>query len=144
MTKINRLLKPLYCLFFYGIMACTPLLAQQQDTPDGIQFTRQAVRRFLFDKDLSIPLSALHPNEIIGLPVMYPTAHRLATHANIQTTGNRLSLQSEKISTTAIWFGGFNPFATYSIELDSCKGKGEVGFEFSDEQMKNQCTITAV
>ena len=120
MTKINHPLKSYCCLFFYGIISCTPLLAQQQQTPDGIKFTRQAVRRFLFDKDLSIPLSALHPNEIIGMPVMYPTAHRLTLHANIQTSGNRLSLQSAEKSTTAIWFGGFNPFATYTIELDSC------------------------
>jgi hypothetical protein len=119
-------------------------MAQQQVRPDGIQFTRQAVRRFLFDKELSIPLSALHPNEIIGMPVMYPIAHRLQPHATISTSNNRLSLQSEKKSTTAIWFGGFNPFATYTIGLDSCKGNGEIGFEFSDENQKNQCTITAV
>jgi hypothetical protein len=144
MTKINRLLKPFYCLFFYGIMAIIPLMAQQQDTPEGIQFTRQAVRRFLFDKDMSIPLSALHPNEIIGMPVMYPTAHRLKPHAAISTNNNRLSIQSSEKSSTAIWFGGFNPFATYTIELDNTKGKGEIGFEFSDEQLKNQCTITAV
>ncbi len=144
MTKIKRLLKALYSLFFYGIMACTPLLAQQQQTPDGIQFTRQSVRRFLFDKDLSIPLSALHPNEIIGMPVMYPIAHRLKPHATISTSNNLLSIQSAEKSTTAIWFGGFNPFATYTIELDSCRGKGEIGFEFSDEQLKNQCLITAV
>jgi len=144
MTRIKRLLKSCCCLFFYGIMSCTSLLAQQQHTPDGIQFTRQAVRRFLFDKDLSIPLSALHPNEIIGMPVMYPIAHRQSALASIETRGNRLSLQSAEKSTTAIWFGGFNPFATYTIELDSCKGKGEIGFEFSDEQLKNQCTITAV
>jgi hypothetical protein len=144
MSKINRLLKSICCLFFHALMIWNPLMAQQQVRPDGIQFTRQAVRRFLFDKELSIPLSALRPNEIIGMPVMYPTVNRLAEHASIQAKGNRLSLQSEKISTTAIWFGGFNPFATYSIELDSCKGNGEIGFEFSDEHQKNQCIITAV
>ena len=102
MSKTNRLLKSICCLFFYGFMSWNALMAQQEVRPDGIQFTRQAVRRFLFDKELSIPLSALHPNEIIGMPVMYPTAHRLAAHASIQTTGNRLSLQSDKKSTTAI------------------------------------------
>ena len=144
MRRTDFLLKSICCLFFHALMAWNPLMAQQDVRPDGIQFTRQAVRRFLFDKELSIPLSALHPNEIIGMPVMYPTAYRLADHATIQTKGNRLSLQSEKRSTTAIWFGGFNPFATYTIELDSCKGNGEIGFEFSDEQLKNQCIITAV
>lgn len=144
MRRTDFLLKSICCLFVYALMAWNPLMAQQDVRPDGIQFTRQAVRRFLFDKDLSIPLSALHPSEIIGMPVMYPASHRRTTHASIQTTGNRLSLQSEKISTTAIWFGGFNPFATYTIDLDSCKGEGEIGFEFSDEQLKNQCTITAV
>jgi hypothetical protein len=144
MRITKRLLKSCCCFLFYGIISCTPLLAQQQVRPDGIQFTRQAVRRFLFDKELSIPLSALHPNEIIGMPVMYPIAYRLQPHATISTSNNRLSLQSEEKSTTAIWFGGFNPFATYTIGLDSCDGNGEIGFEFSDENQKNQCTITAV
>ncbi|MCE2849555.1 MAG: hypothetical protein LW815_10380 [Chitinophagaceae bacterium] len=144
MRRANVHLKSLCFLLFYGMMAWNPLMAQQEVRPDGIQFTRKAVRRFLFDKELSIPLSALHPNEIIGMPVMYPTAHRNADHATIQTSGHRLSLQSEKRSTTAIWFGGFNPFATYIIELDSCKGNGEIGFEFSDVDQKNQCIITTV
>lgn len=96
MRRTKRLLKSICCLLFYGLLSWNTLMAQQQVRPDGIQFTRQAVRRFLFDKELSIPLSALHPNEVIGMPVMYPAAHRLATHADIQTTGKRLSLQSEK------------------------------------------------
>ncbi len=60
------------------------------------------------------------------------------------TEGNRLSIQSIAATETAIWFGGFNPFATYTIDLDSCKGNGEIGFEFSDAAQKNQCAITAV
>ncbi len=43
---------------------------------------------------------------------------------------------------TGIWFGGFNPFATYSIDLVSSIGKGEVGFEFSDANKTEQFFIT--
>ncbi len=47
-------------------------------------------------------------------------------------------MESEAI----IWFGGFNPFATYSIDLSSFSGEGHIGFEFSDLQKEDQFFVT--
>ena len=68
---------------------------QSQPSPSDIKFVRQSVRRFIFDKDQSIPLSALHPKEIIGMPVMYPTVHHSKEKSNIIIVENRLSIQSD-------------------------------------------------
>jgi hypothetical protein len=119
------------------------VVGQTQPSPADIKFVRQSVRRFIFDRDQSIPLSALHPNEIIGMPVMYPTVHHSKEKSNITIVENRLSIQSSVETQTSIWFGGFNPFATYSIDIESCKGKGEMGFEFTDDSRKNKLVITA-
>lgn len=119
-------------------------MAQSQPSPEDIQFVRQGVRRFIFDNNQSIPLSALYPSEIIGMPVMYPITHHLKEQATIQTIDNRLTIQSVAETETAVWFGGFNPFATYTIDLDSCKGNGEIGFEFADAARKSYCNITVV
>ena len=129
-------------LFLLCITTSLNLVGQTQYSPADIKFVRQGVRRFIFDKDQSIPLAALNPNEIIGMSAMYPTEHRLKDQSKINIVDNSLSIQSKVATETAIWFGGFNPFATYTIELDSSKGKGEIGFEFSDANRKNQCTVT--
>ena len=131
-------------LLLLCIVTSSTVMAQNQQSPADIKFVRQSVRRFIFDKEQSIPLSALHPNEIIGMPVMYPSVHHSNEKSNIIVTDNKLSIQSEVETATSIWFGGFNPFATYTIELDSVKGKGEIGFEFSDADRKNRIIVTTV
>lgn len=118
-------------------------VGQTQPSPAEIKFVRQSVRRFIFDKDQSIPLSAFHPKEIIGMQVMYPTVHHSKEKSNTTIVENKLSIQSDVETETSIWFGGFNPFATYSIDIESCKGKGEMGFEFTDDSRKNKLVITA-
>ena len=72
---------------------------------------------------------------------MHPISHYTDDHSKIFVSENKLLIQSTKESQTAIWFGGFNPFATYSIDLTSCFREGEIGFEFSDANKKEQFFI---
>ena len=119
------------------------LATQAQTAPDAIQFVRQGVRRLVFDREQSIPLAALKPNEIIGMSVMYPVEHEQESQAAVTTQGNQLVIQSKQETRTSIWFGGFNPFATYTLDLAAAVGQGEVGFEFSDAGKAQQFFVTA-
>ena len=112
-----------------------------QTTPDKINFVRQAAQRMIFDENQSIPLAKLEPNQIIGLSAMYPVNHYSKEHSNISLEDNNLIIKSLQNTETSIWFGGFNPFATYSIQLDSTSGNGEIGFEFSDALKTEQIFI---
>lgn len=116
--------------------------AQEAQNPSEIKFVRQAARRFVFDDQQSIPLAVLNPREIIGMSAMFPTSHYLDTPAEVTIANHQLAIQSEAETSTAIWFGGFNAFATYTIDLASCRGKGAVGFEFSDAAKTEQFFIT--
>ncbi|ODS85338.1 MAG: hypothetical protein ABS46_02080 [Cytophagaceae bacterium SCN 52-12] len=106
--------------------------SQSQPAPDEINFVRQGVRRFIFDEAHTIPLAALKPAEIIGMSAMYPVTQNSEIPARVEVSHNRLVVASDTETQTAIWFGGFNPFATYTLDLASCEGAGAFGFEFSD------------
>ncbi len=116
-------------------------VALSQTSPDKINFVRQGVKRMIFDEDQSILLAGLEPEKIIGLSVMYPAKHYSEEHSDIFIRDDKLVIQSKQETQTGIWFGGFNPFATYSIDLESCSGNGEIGFEFSDANKKKQFFI---
>ncbi|WP_353125204.1 hypothetical protein [Parapedobacter pyrenivorans] len=118
-----------------------PNLAQSQPFPDEINFTRQGVRRFVFEAAHSIPLAALKPTEIIGMSAMHPVTHRLAAHAQVVIRDHRMVIGADTETETAVWFAGFNPFATYTIDLASCEGEGAVGFEFADAAKAERFTI---
>lgn len=129
-------------LFIFSILFTTANNAlQSQPFPDEIEFVRQGVRRMIFDEVQSIHLAGIEPNKIIGLPAMYPARHYSKEHCQILISDGKLLIQSKQETQTGIWFGGFNPFATYSIDLASCSGEGEVGFEFSDESQKDKFLI---
>jgi hypothetical protein len=132
-----------YLFLFIILLIAGDYIIQGQPSPDDIKFVRQGVRRLIFDEDQSIPLAMLDPGKIIGLPVMHPIRHYSDEHAEIFISDDRLVIQSEWETRTGIWFGGFNPFATYIIELASCTGEGEIGFEFSDDEKKERFFITA-
>lgn len=128
-----------------GILFATTLLSvvlQGQTSPDQLKFVRQGVRRMIFDQNQSFPLASLEPGKIIGLSVMHPVSHYLDTPSKISISEDQLLIQSEGESQTGIWFGGFNPFATYTIDLASCTGEGEIGFEFSGADGEEQFFIT--
>ena len=135
MKNTSRLLPLLFLIALH-------FAAFGQIEPAAIKFVRQGVRRPVFDQKQAIPLASLHPEEIIGITAMYPAAHALGTHAEVQVIGRQLILQSVENTQTSIWFGGFNPFATYTLDLASATGEGDVGFEFSDASQKEQFIIT--
>lgn len=114
-----------------------------QVSPDEIKFVRQGVSRLIFDEDQSIPLASLEPGKIVGLRVMHPITNYREEHSKVFIKGNHLAVQSERETETGIWFGGFNPFATYSIDLASWGGVGEIGFEFSDADKSERMVVSA-
>ncbi len=127
---------------FLALIGFSDLSAQSEVAPDNIKFVRQGVRRLVFDADQSIPLAVLNPNEVIEMSVMYPVQNYLDDHAEVVCINNQLSIKSKKETQTSIWFGGFNPFATYTIDLAYCTGEGAIGFEFSDAKKTAQFFIT--
>ena len=128
---------------FLSILLATTVnhVALSQTSPDKINFIRQGVQRMIFDEDQSIPLARLEPEKIVGFSTMYPTSHYFKEDADINILDDALVIQSKHETQTGIWFGGFNPFATYTIDLASTSGKGEIGFEFSDAKKKEQFFI---
>ncbi|MCY1720085.1 hypothetical protein OU798_07010 [Prolixibacteraceae bacterium Z1-6] len=116
-------------------------IAFGQTSPDNINFVRQGVQRMIFDEDQSIPLAKLEPEKIIGFSAMYPVTHFLKPHSHIEIDDDQLKIRSEQKTQTGIWIGGFNPFATYTINLTSCSGNGEIGFEFSDATKTEQVFV---
>jgi len=131
-----------YAIIIIVLISIIDHRVQSQTMPDEIKFVRQGVRRMIFDQGQSIPLARLEPGNIIGLPVMHPITHYLDEHAHVFISDDKLVIQSEQETESGIWFGGFNPFATYSIDLVSISGEGELGFEFSDAQKYEQFFIT--
>ena len=115
---------------------------QSQSLPNEIKFVRQGAKRLIFDKDQSIPLASINPETIVGLEVMHPITSYLDEQSNVFINKDKLVVESKNLTQTGVWIGGFNPFSTYSIDLASVRGEGEVGFEFSDEYKEKQLFIT--
>ncbi|MFZ5431632.1 MAG: hypothetical protein ACOZDD_15490 [Bacteroidota bacterium] len=116
-------------------------IVQSQTAPDKIPFVRQSVQRMIFDENQSIVLASLDPQKIIGMASMYPVKHYQNEKAEVFVKGGSLVVQSETATHTEIWFGGFNPFATYTIDLQESHGDGEIGYTFSDAGKSEQFHI---
>ena len=129
-------------VLFFVLLLVGGASAQTNLSPDQIKFVRQGVRRFIFDDNQKILLAGLYPAEIIGMSAMYPTTFYSGFHPDIQVKNNQLLVMSGEESKTSVWFGGFNPFATYTIDLASCRGQGEMGFEFSNPTKTEQFFVT--
>ncbi|UCS95922.1 hypothetical protein KZP23_21075 [Echinicola marina] len=128
--------------FLFTIFIC--LFAREvssQTSPEKINFVRQGVKRLIFDENQAIPLSSLDPKAIVGFSSMYPRKTYSEIAADLNTEGETLIVQSPQESETAVWFGGFNPFATYTVDLESCLGSGEIGFQFSDSKDQKQFIV---
>jgi hypothetical protein len=143
-TSITRIWKRYACypVIYYALIAAVTIPLQGQPSPDHINFVRQGARRLVFDEDQSISLASMNPGQIIGLPSMHPVSHHLDKQARIKLEGDMMIVRSDEETQTGIWFGGFNPFATYSIDLGQTEGDGEIGFAFSDAGKKEQFFIT--
>lgn len=121
------------CLYFFFLAVIfLGVCAKGQPRPDQIKFVRQAAQRFIFDPAHRIPLATLRPSDLVGMSAMHPISHSGAQKSTIEIKDERLVISATGETLTSIWFGGFNPFATYNLDLASLNGKGAVGFEFSD------------
>lgn len=123
------------------VAALLPALGQ---APQELKFVRQGVRRFVFDERHSIPLAALNPGEVIGMDAMYPFSREKGAEsgkAGLKLENNKLIISGDKDTRTSVWFGGFNPFALYTIDLAACKGEGSIGLEFSPQDKSIQYRI---
>ena len=114
---------------------------QSQISPNKIQFTRQGVQRLIFDEKQSITMAKLEPKNIIGLSTMHPQKVYSERQPEIQIVQDKLIIKSEGNTQTNFWFGGFNPFVSYSTNLESSLGDGEFGFEFSDADGKERFIV---
>lgn len=135
-------MKPrLSIITFFFLFLFNPA-ARGQTKPEEIKFVRQGAQRMIFDAKQAIPLAKLEPANIVGISVMHPVRHYLNDHAEISIDKNKLLIASKERSETSVWFGGFNPFATYTIDLDSFTGEGELGLAFSDTAKQERLLIT--
>ena len=117
---------------------------QGQLTPENIKFTRQGVQRMIFDEDQSITISKLNPENIIGLASMHPQKHFLKEHATIELNQDKLIVKSKVKTQTKIWLGGFNPFMSYTLDIESSNGNGAIGYEFSDADENERFIIKVI
>jgi len=135
MTGLKKI--PLICVILFLTLAL-----QAQTPPDEIQFVRQGVRRLIFDTDQAIPLASLTPSKVIGFDTMHPIHVYSAAKPDVSIQQDLLVIKSGNETEASLWFGGFNPFATYSLDLASCQGAGAVGFEFADRHKKERFIVT--
>lgn len=115
---------------------------QSQTAATDIQFVRQAVKRIIFDQDQSISLASLKPEKIIGLDVMHPVHHLGKDSARISIENGMLQFSTPTKSETTMWLAGFNPFATYIMEVDAITGEGKLGFQFADPKNKEKIMVS--
>lgn len=118
----------LQCVF------CERGLGQSPDvTPQSLEFRRQATRRMIFDRSEYIPLTSLLPGKVVGLDLMHPLVGAPANEAECLIEAGCLKIAaSEEACSTVRWIGGFNPFATYEVDLQNFAGTGKVGLRFQD------------
>ena len=105
-------------------------MALAEVTPMDLQFTRQAVRRMVFDRQQEIPLWSLRPAEIVGLEVMHPVVTLDDSEPAVYTVQDeQLNIQADQPSHSAMWVGGMNPFASYVLQIEHLEGHGMIGFD---------------
>ncbi|NRB48012.1 MAG: hypothetical protein HRU41_10100 [Saprospiraceae bacterium] len=114
----------------------------QSVSPDKLKFVRQGVQRMIFDDHQSIPLAELNPQKVIGFSAMHPTSSYSKRDAQVSIEHNNLIIQSAEETQTGVWLGGFTPFATYTLIVQACQGKGQVGFQFTSADKKQQLMVT--
>lgn len=142
MQTINYRIGPFLVFFF--ILFLNNARGQDPVQPAEIQFVRQGVKRLIFADDQAIPLAGLEPGSIIGMPSMHPIHHFTDEPAFVKIDGDQLQISSETTSESSIWLGGFNPFATYTLDLKESTGNGSIGFEFADQKKQERFLVSVV
>lgn len=116
--------------------------------PLDLEFTRLAVRRFIFSNNLN--LNELIPFEIVSFRSMHP-AFRISENNDPasnkdfihQTENGKLLLDrtcgNDNVS---IYAGGINPYATYELDIESVDGDDtEVGIELARLGLRDKIQV---
>jgi hypothetical protein len=114
-----------------------PDIHASEATPDQLEFRRQAVRRFIFDRSQDIQLAGLWPAKVVGLDVMHPPVGEQTNSPRLAIEGGLLRISAQKAATATRWIGGFNPFAVYDVTVNKFNGSGEIGLMFRDTDEEN-------
>ena len=113
-------------------------------TPLDIAFKRQAVGRFTFDESSAIPLSGFTPNQVVNLKTEYPQIPITSESCHYTIDGSLLRVTSGKTAESALWMGGFNPFATFDVSFaESQRQSGKAGVEFATPDNQNRVSVVA-
>lgn len=108
--------------------------------PEEIHFRRQAVTRLIFDASHRIPLTSLRPDQVVDLDLMHPELlSNAALRWDLQDGTLRGNSPNQEASSLR-WVGGFNPFATYDLEIQEASGDGVVAMTFLDAIHENSLT----
>src|SRR5690606_41669050 len=93
------------------ILANSVSLSHAQQNPQDIQFTRQAVKRFIFDEQQKIPLASLEPKNIIGLNSMHPELSDEDRQKGFTIETGHLRTTGSPSTPSRIRLSGCKPFA---------------------------------
>lgn len=133
-------------LFLALVMLCgSCVLGNENDiSPVDIEFRRQAVRRLVFDMENAIPLASLRACDIVNMDVEHPRINLSGTNSVYSATGGLLKISADAPSESAVWVGGFNPFATYDVSFDGGTGENaEAGVEFATPDNNSRLALLA-
>lgn len=109
-----------------------------------VKFTRQAVRRLVFDKKNAIPLSILNPAESVNLSIEHPSCVYSGCEPEYAVSDGVMRISALDRSESSLWLGGFNPFATYDVSVEESHGKDlEAGLDFASIDGSHRLTVTA-
>lgn len=129
--------------FVFLLAFCTAQAqAQAQEIPTQIEFVRQAVTRPIFETSDALTFSELNPSEIVGLQSQYPATVIKGKTSDLTVANKQITLESKDHSEQTVWFGGFNPYATYTLDIESTKGNGEIGLEFASNDCSDLMRIS--
>ena len=118
--------------------------ADGEVSPLDVQFRRQAVRRLVFDRNSAIPLSMLKASEVVNLAVEHPSIKVSGGATDYGLDRGQLTATATEPSESALWIGGFNPFATYDVSFAGSDGQSvEAGVEFATPDNKNRLVVLA-
>lgn len=112
--------------------------------PADIHFVRQGVKRLILSPDQSICLGSFQPTTIVGLSTMHPVRSHNNALPSINIESNQLVVSTTSSTESCLWFAGFNPFATYSLEVKDVIGNARFGFEFSDPSAEYRFVVSLV
>jgi hypothetical protein len=134
----------LFTIMMFIFISIPPDIHASEVTPDQLEFRRQAVRRFIFDRSQDIQLAGLWPAKVVGLDVMHSPVGEQTNSPRLAIEGGLLRISAQKAATATRWIGGFNPFAVYDVTVNKFNGSREIGLMFRDTDEENRITATLV